>query len=151
MKPIESISNAIDRIPVLIRVRGEQSFDGAEPDSTELTTEGLLCMTAEGFLLSYEESELTGMAGTTTAFEVQGERVILSRSGRVSSQMVFEEGKKNASLYETPYGVMSMDILTRELRHDMTEEGGTLDICYGITIQRSMCGQNRFHITVRKR
>ena len=45
-----------------------------DPDATELTTEGTLELTEEGLLLTYQETALTGMEGTTTTFEVSGPR-----------------------------------------------------------------------------
>ena len=48
---------------------GESSiFDDADPDATELTTEGTLELTEKGLLLTYQETALTGMEGTTTTF-----------------------------------------------------------------------------------
>ena len=79
-----------EKLPVLLSIRGEQYFDDIDPDATELMTDGTLEVTEDGLVLSYEESELTGMEGTTTTFEVCGPRVTLTRSGTVNSQMVFE-------------------------------------------------------------
>ena len=109
-----STLNSIEKneIPVMISVRGEQYFDGVDPDATELMTEGTLETTDTGLLLRYRESELTGMEGTETTFEIGPRRVILRRSGSVSSQMVFEEGQQHTSLYETPYGELTVDIQT---------------------------------------
>ena len=92
-----STLNSIEKneIPVMISVRGEQYFDGVDPDATELMTEGTLETTDTGLLLRYRESELTGMEGTETTFEIGPRRVILCRSGSVSSQMVFEEGQQH--------------------------------------------------------
>ena len=101
-----------EKLPVLIKVRGEQYFDDIDPDATELTTDGTMVLTEDGMILSYEETELTGMAGTTTTFEVQGKKVILTRSGGVNSQMIFEEGRQHPSLYETPFGELPVDIRT---------------------------------------
>ena len=101
----------------MISVRGEQYYDGVDPDSTELMTEGTLEQTADGLRISYQETELTGMEGTCTTFEIGPSRVILRRSGSVNSQMVFEEGKQHTSLYETPFGDLSVDIQTGRLRH----------------------------------
>ena len=81
-----------EKLPVMISVRGEQYFDDVDPNATELMTEGTLEQTEDGFLLSYQETELTGMEGTLTTFEIGPGRVILWRSGSVNSQMVFEEG-----------------------------------------------------------
>ena len=56
-----STLNSIEKneIPVMISVRGEQYFDGVDPDATELMTEGTLETTDTGLLLRYRESELT--------------------------------------------------------------------------------------------
>ena len=112
-----STLNSIEKneIPVMISVRGEQYFDGVDPDATGLMTEGTLETTDTGLLLRYRESELTGMEGTETTFEIGPRRVILRRSGSVSSQMVFEEGQQHTSLYETPYGELTVDIQTSRL------------------------------------
>ena len=72
-----------EKLPVMISVRGEQYFDDVDPNATELMTEGTLEQTEDGFLLSYQETELTGMEGTLTTFEIGPGRVILRRSGSV--------------------------------------------------------------------
>ena len=59
-----------EKLPVMISVRGEQYFDDVDPNATELMTEGTLEQTEDGFLLSYQETELTGMEGTLTTFEI---------------------------------------------------------------------------------
>ena len=138
--------------PVLLTIRSEQRYTDMDPDSIELVTEGTLSVTREGEIrLSYEESELTGMEGTTTVFTVQGPRVILSRTGRVNSQMVFEEGKQHTSLYETPFGELAIDIQTSRLRHSLTERGGLLDLRYSISVDHSATGRNAFKIRVRRK
>ena len=78
---------SIEKVPVLLSIRGEQYFEGVDPDATELMTEGTMELTESGMRLNYQETELTGMAGTSTTFEVRGPRVILTRSGKVNSQM----------------------------------------------------------------
>ena len=37
-----------EKIPVVISVRGEQYYDGVDPDATELMTEGTLEQTEDG-------------------------------------------------------------------------------------------------------
>jgi len=137
--------------PVILSVKGEQYFDGVDPDATELMTEGTLSVTPQGFLLSYQESELTGMEGTTTTFEIRGGQVLLTRSGKVNSQMVFEEGRQHTSLYETPFGELTVDIQTSRLRHSMTERGGLLEIRYSIAVEHTVTGKNTFKIRVREK
>ena len=140
-----------EKLPVLLSIRGEQYFDDIDPDATELMTDGTLEVTEDGLVLSYEESELTGMEGTTTTFEVCGPRVTLTRSGAVNSQMVFEEGRQHTSLYETPFGELSVDIQTSELKHNLSERGGLLEIKYSIAVEHTVTGRNCFKIRVRRK
>ena len=140
-----------NKLPVLLSIRGEQYFDDIDPDATELMTEGAMEVTEDGIVLSYEESELTGMEGTTTTFEVKGPRVTLTRSGAVNSQMVFEEGRQHTSLYETPFGELSVDIQTSELKHNLSERGGLMEIKYSIAVEHTVTGRNCFKIRVRRK
>ena len=139
------------RVPVLMSIRGEQYFDGVDPDATELMTEGTMELTAEGMTLTYEESALTGMEGTTTTFQVRGPQVILTRDGGVNSQMIFEEGRQHTSLYETPFGELTVDIQTSRLRHNLTEQGGLMEIRYSIAVDHTATGRNVFKIRVRRK
>lgn len=140
-----------EKLPVLLSIRGEQYFEGIDPDATELMTEGTLELTETGLLLSYQETELTGMEGTTTTFEVRGSQVILTRSGSVNSQMVFEEGRQHTSLYETPFGELTVDIQTSVLKHNLSERGGLLEIKYSIAVEHTVTGRNCFKIRVKRK
>ena len=135
----------------MLSIRGEQYFDGIDPDATELMTEGTMTLTENGMVLAYEETALTGMEGTTTSFQIQGPQVILTRSGTVNSQMVFEEGRQHTSLYETPFGELSVDIQTSVLKHNLTERGGLMEIKYSIAVEHTVTGRNCFKIRVRRK
>ena len=138
-----------EKLPVLLSIRGEQYFDDIDPDATELMTEGTMVLTDGGMVLSYQETELTGMEGTTTTFEVKGPQVILTRTGTVNSQMVFEEGRQHTSLYETPFGELTVDIQTSTLKHNLTQRGGVMEIKYSIAVEHTVTGRNCFKIRVR--
>ena len=140
-----------EKLPVLLSIRGEQYFDDIDPDATELMTEGTMVLTEDGMVLSYEETELTGMEGTTTTFEVKGPQVILTRTGTVNSQMVFEEGRQHTSLYETPFGELTVDIQTSTLKHTLTQRGGVMEIKYSIAVEHTVTGRNCFKIRVRRK
>ncbi len=134
---------------VIISIRGDQKFAGQDPDSMEFTTEGTLTATHYGYLLEYDESALTGMEGTHTAFQIRPRSVALIRSGAFRSQMIFEPGKKHYSMYDTPFGSMTMDIVTSDIVSSVGEQGGELDIRYAIEIQHQLTGESRFQIKVR--
>ena len=136
--------------PIVLFVRGEQAYDGVEPETTELMTEGLMEMDGGKIVLSYEETELTGMKGTTTRFVIEGDTVVLERAGMIQSQMVFEQGKRSSSLYETPWGTMVVDVATTRLARRIDERGGVMDIGFTIAVNHQVTGENRFKVRVRE-
>jgi len=136
---------------VILFVRGEQSFDGLAPDVTELMTEGDMTIADDGEIsLTYQESELTGMEGTTTRFTIQGGTVVLSRTGGINSQMIFQLGRPHSSLYETPWGMMQVDVSTIKLAHRLNSHGGILEIQFHIAVDHQVTGRNHFKIRVRE-
>ena len=139
------------RYPVTLSVRGEQYFEDVDPNETELLTEGVLEVLDSGLRISYEETSLTGMEGTTTTFLVEDKKVVLTRTGTVNSQMIFEEGKQHTSLYETPFGELPIDIQTSSLRHKLSERGGIMEIKYAIAVDHTVTGRNCFKLRVKRK
>lgn len=136
---------------VMISVKGIQKYEGAPPDVVELVTEGVFARYGKSYTLSYQESELTGLEGTLTTFQIERDRVTLLRVGEVNSQMVFEEGRRHLSMYDTPYGALSVGINTRKMRAELDARGGSIEIDYAIEIDHALAGQNLFRIHVREK
>ena len=142
----------MDHNNVIISIRGMQSYEDADDETIELVTEGRLEADGnDGYTLSYQESELTGLEGTLTTIQVEKGRVTLMRVGEVNSQMVFEEGRRHLSMYNTPYGALSVGISTRRMRSDLRPDGGAIEIDYAIEIDHAVAGSNFFQINVRKK
>ena len=136
---------------VIIFVRGEQTYDGMAPDETELMTEGFMTIGGDGgIVLEYQETELTGMEGTTTRFTIREDAVLLTREGSVNSQMVFQRGRRHSSLYETPWGTMLVDVDTTALACRMNSRGGILEIRYTVAVDHQVTGRNQVKIRVRE-
>ena len=140
-----------DNDNVIISIKGSQVNAESGPEEMELVTPGRLVRDAQGrYTISYEESELTGLEGTTTVLQIEGGRVTLLREGSVNSQMVFEEGCRHLSMYETPYGALSVGINTRRMKNTVGEDGGDLEIDYAVEIDNLLAGQNLYHMSVKR-
>ena len=133
---------------VVISIKGIQKYENTDPDVIELVTAGRLTRVGESYTLSYQESELTGLEGTLTTIQVEGEQVTLMRVGEFTSQMVFQEGRRHLSMYTTPYGAMAIGVNTRHLLADLTDQGGDIEIDYAIEIDHAVAGRNLFQIKV---
>lgn len=136
---------------VIISIKSVQTFEDQEPETVELTTAGRLEPDGDqSYNLSYQESEVTGMEGTLTTFQIEKDRITLLRLGQFNSQMVFEEGRRHLSMYESPYGTLSVGINTRKMRSDITSRGGTISLAYDIELNHSVAGMTTFEIQVRQ-
>ncbi len=135
---------------VVISIRGMQKYEGTPPDVVELVTEGRLAREGESYTLSYQESEITGLGGTLTTIQVEGEQVTLMRVGEYNSQMVFQEGRRHLSMYNTPYGAMTIGVNTRHLLAQLTDQGGDIEVDYAIEVDHAMTGRSIFRINVKE-
>ena len=135
-------------IPVVLSVRGVQRYQDQEPEVIELTTEGTMERQKEVWVLSYEESDLTGLAGVTTSFRVGPRGVVLRRTGKLQNQMIFMEGRRHESLYQLDIGALMITVKATSVKSDLSEQGGTVDILYNIEIEDTAMGSMEYHLTI---
>jgi len=138
----------MSKIPVLLHIRGTQNYQDAEPEIIELTTEGTMERQKEVWEISYEESDLTGLAGVTTAFRVGPRGVVLRRTGAIENQMIFMEGRKHESLYRLDFGALMLTVKATKVSSALTEKGGTVDIHYNIEIEDTAAGAVQYHLDI---
>ncbi|MGM9615244.1 MAG: DUF1934 domain-containing protein [Oscillospiraceae bacterium] len=135
---------------VIISITGVQNDPNGDKDSVELVTTGKYGMENDEIRFTYEESELTGLDGTRTTFTISPMGVVLRREGSLNSEMVFQQGRKNFFLYETPYGSATMGVDTRRIDTQLDEHGGNLELDYDIDFNHTLMGRNKFKINVRE-
>lgn len=135
--------------PVVLSLQGRQSYADQEPEVIELVTEGTMEFVNNGWNISYEESELTGLAGVTTTFRVEPGKVTLSRTGKLVSQMVFQEGVSHDSLYQMEFGALMLTIKATRVYYDIVPDGGTIDLVYEISIENTEAGVIDYHLDIR--
>lgn len=141
----------MEKESVLLTIRGTQQFEEEAPQTIELTTGGTMEGEAEHWTISYIESELTGLAGAVTTFEVTPGKVVLERSGSVNSRMVFVEGEQSESLYDVGDGALLIHVTATKVEIALDEMGGHFCVCYAIDIEQSAQGKVEYYIKVQKR
>ena len=134
---------------VVLSLRGTQTYEGQEPDVIELVTEGTMEFRDGGWDISYEESDLTGLAGVVTTFRVEPGLVILERTGNLRSKMVFQKGIPHDSLYQMAFGAMMITVCAEHLYFDIVPDGGVIDLVYAISIENSQAGTVDYHLDIR--
>lgn len=134
---------------VVLSIRGRQTYADMEPEVIELVTEGTMAYRNGGWDISYQESELTGLEGVTTTFRVEPGKIILRRTGKLQSEMIFQEGISHDSLYQMAFGTMLMTVKATFVFYDIVEDGGTVDLTYNIDIENTQAGVIDYHLDIR--
>ncbi len=133
----------------IISIVGTQKVDG-QTDTVELTTEGTLTRTADGWDIHYEESEATGMEGTATTVHVTEDKVTLRRPATTASFLVLEKHRRHHSNSNTPYGAIDLGTYATALEHDLSSVGGELYFAYTLGFNGSVNSEHTVHITIRE-
>ena len=130
---------------VVLSIRGRQTYQQQDPEVIELVTEGTLEQKGEAWELCYEESALTGLEGVTTCFLIEPQKITLTRTGKLNSQMVFREGVAHDSLYQVEFGALMITVCANRIIANISNEGGMIDLIYSIEIEQSAAGMIDYH------
>ena len=118
---------------VLIHVRGLQMMDAqGDQEPIEIIVPGQYYFRNGSHYLRYEEM-LDDTAETTVNYiKMSPNGVEVRKQGQVNVHMVFEEGKKNKTFYNTPYGTLQMGISATGLELKESEDGIQMKVDYAL-------------------
>ena len=134
---------------VVLTIRGRQLYEDQEPEVVELVTEGTMSKLDNGWNIAYEESALTGLEGVKTFFEVEPGKITLLRTGKLHSQMVFQEGIRHESLYQMDFGAILISVCAIDMGYELSEKGGTVELAYRIEIEHGPGGIVEYSLDVK--
>lgn len=135
-------------IPVMLSICGSQTYMDQEPDIIELVTEGTLEYCDGGWNICYEETALTGLQGVTTVFRVEPDRIVLNRTGKLNSQMIFQMNTPHDSLYQMEFGALMITVCAKYIAVQLDANGGIVDLIYSIEIEQNTAGEVDYHLTI---
>lgn len=125
---------------VWLTIRGEQDYAGAGHDSTSQRLSGTMTTTAQGVLLRYEERGDDG-AVSRTVLALEDGRAVLTRTGAVKTEMIFEQGRAHQSVYALPFGALPMTVEAERVAWKRTAQGLIAELRYRIDLggQKGTC------------
>lgn len=129
---------------VLLTIKGSQIEDPAS--CIEFVTEGRLLKQQNGYLIEYDESDLTGNDGLTTQIFVENGSVTMSRSGSSDSQLVFTKNSVYQSSLSTPEGMVHMNILAHEVESELNDEFGKVNLEYEVSMG-DVCSAGKLNLS----
>lgn len=134
---------------VMITLTTKQS-DGTNSEQTEIITKGKYNKFEDGYIISYDESEATGYAGSSTVLTAtQNKKVEINRTGTTQSQLIIEKAKKHHCHYGTPYGTVMVGITASEIKSYLDDNGGDLFFKYVIDVNSSFMGDYEVNVNIK--
>ena len=128
---------------VVITVHTLQRDENGQEENIELTTKGTYEKQGDVQILCYDESSLTGLTGTRTTLK-------LMRDGKITQQQEFLPGTSQKSLYETPFGNVTLTMYTHELTHTLANGEGEIALRYDVALEGVHANYNELIIRSRK-
>lgn len=118
---------------VLIRVRGLQMMDTEdEQEPIEIVVPGQYYYRNGSHYLRYEEMMDDTAQPTVNYIKLSPQGVEVRKQGQVNVHMVFEQGKKNMTLYSTPFGTLQMGIAATDLEMMEDEDCIQMKVDYAL-------------------
>jgi len=118
----------------IISVVSKQSDREDDGESIEVVTPGKFYKENNCYYAVYEETEISGMKGTTTTLKIDEEKFTLIRTGTTNTEMKFKKYVRDLTLYNTPHGALDLTVDTKELKMDVDNNGGDVFIDYDMII-----------------
>ncbi|GAA0177763.1 DUF1934 domain-containing protein [Clostridium sediminicola] len=122
---------------------------GNEEDAIEVVTQGNFYKKENSYYAVYEETELSGMEGTTTTLKIKDDEFSLIRRGTTNTKMEFINKDDSISMYNTPYGTLELVISTKELDIDIDDKGGDVFIDYYLTVDGQKAANTKLKVNIK--
>ena len=112
-----------------------KQFDSEDDDDViEVVTPGKFYKEEDSYYAVYEETEISGMKGTTTTLRIDEEQVTLVRTGTTNTEMKFKKNVRDLTLYNTPHGALNLTVDTKQLKLSVDDNGGDVFIDYDMIV-----------------
>lgn len=131
----------------LISVLSKQS-DGEE-DKIEVVTPGRFYEKDGKYYVIYEETEISGMEGTTTKIKIEEDQFVLTRKGTTNTRMTFQNNLNDVIMYHTPHGMLQLAISVKKVEIDVDETGGTIYAEYDMSVSPDQIIQTEIRVIIK--
>lgn len=131
---------------ILISIEGRQPGSGEEP--VIVKAKGEYNHVNGSHFIRYEERQTEEDAVIHNMIKISAMQVIISKSGAVQTHMVFDTGEMTRSSYQTPYGLIDLDIKTKSIYLIEKEDSLQLKMEYSLASEGSHLSDNEIIIHV---
>lgn len=125
-------------------------IQNGEKTCCELISAGFFGMENGAYSVKYEETD-NELSGCVTTLRVEApNKISMLRSGKYTTEMVFEKDRRHICYYSTPFGEMMMGIYSRKVVSELDENGGFINFSYTIDFNNELVSENELMISVKE-
>lgn len=135
---------------VIINVTSVQRDETGKDEKITLETPGIYGEEGNMRYVSYRETKLAGMEGTTTTLRVYEDHVSLLREGTFLQEQEYCIGKSSKSTYQTLMGPLEVTVVTRSIEDSLTGGEGKVVLTYDVELKGLFNHLNEVVIEVRE-
>ncbi len=119
-----------------------------QDDEIEVINVGTYSIVNGKEYVRYEEVYDDSQERSNSMIKIDGDSIEVTKKGVVSTKMIFTRGRKIMSYYDTPYGSMSIGIVTKELEIERTDDTISIYLVYGMEVNCEHLSDCDMHITI---
>lgn len=134
---------------VLITVSGVQ-MDIDETPIELVTTGTYYWKNGKHYVLYEEQTEEQGPVTKNTVKFYDG-HFEMTKKGGANSFLLFDRGKKSSSVYNTPFGPLQIDVVTKEMSMTDSEDELRVYVKYTLDINYNFVSECEVHFKVQAR
>lgn len=123
-------------------------YTGEEPDKIELQTHAAYVIKNNVRYISYKEyNENQPDQPFRTTIKIEPNNVVtVIKGGDTYHNLVLEKGVRHHCDYKTPYGTLFLGVFTEDVRIELDEKGGSLDVVYNLDVDSDLISKNKLSL-----
>lgn len=135
---------------VIISVTSVQRDETGKDEKISLETPGVYGEKDGMRYVSYKETKLAGLEGTTTTLQMYDDHVSLIREGTFLQEQEYRVGCPSVSQYRTPMGDLEVLVETREIEDTIRGGHGRMRLAYDVELKGLFNHFNEIIVEVRE-
>lgn len=132
---------------VLIKVCGMQ-MEINQSENIEITTVGKYYKKEGKHYIFYDEIIDCNQPPVKNSIKIYDDKVEISKKGGTNTQMFFETGKKNTSMYNTPFGAIEIGICAHEIHFEEAGDEIMLALRYDLEMNGEHVSDSQIYMQV---
>ena len=134
---------------VLLSIVGLYTEDCEDGDSIETLVPAEFYVKEGVYYIFFEEIVDGNIGITKSRIKCHDKCCELTRKGEISTNMLFEEGKKTLNMYQLPYGTLAVGLDTKKIAKTETDDEIKIHIEYGMEIDYQPVSETSIDIVVK--